>query len=290
MLRLLAVALSASLAGLGVGTAQSPGQWGDYIFSLPPGWNSTVYPDGLVAQSPFYDNGERCQLTLFPPRPATGNLANDAFATFGELFKVDPRANSSYPFPAPVFGRGVSPQGWPYFLVRKSIRGQVGDYGSLLSVMVVAMQTGSSLHLIVGTSKDPLVSRCLGRVADDVWPRFYHSLRVSQQNPAGQQPVDARALVGTWTTATTTLADGYTFEASGRYSAAGQTRFGGAVAESGSYSVRGNALLLAGAGGSAPVTTLFRLVQESTDLGRTWTESLCLLPDAGGEVCYTRGR
>jgi len=135
-----------------------------------------------------------------------------------------------------------------------------------------------------------MVSRCLGRVASDMWPPFFHSMRVSQQNPAGQQPVDARALVGTWTTATTTLADGYTFEAGGRYSTAGRSRFGGAAAESGSYSVRGNALLLAGAGGNAPVTTLFRLVQESTDLGRTWTESLCLLPAAGGEVCYTRER
>ncbi len=121
-------------------TSEEPS--GDFAYAIPEGWTGQKYPDGIVYVSPVFNNGEKCVLTVFEMRPTSGNLENDASNVFREVFNTDPFQNSSYPYPSPTLGKGISPQGWAYFIIKKSIRGQVGDYGSLLGVTVFVAKAG----------------------------------------------------------------------------------------------------------------------------------------------------
>lgn len=98
-------------------------------------------------------------------------------------------------------------------------------------------------------------------------------------------------LAGKWTTATGNVASQYTFTPIGRYATAGAIRqpnyasFG-----DGACSIRGNVITFtADDHKSHPTTSWYRLEQESKDLGRTWSDKLCLLQEGvGGEACYRR--
>lgn len=262
---------------------------GDIAYAIPEGWIGQKYPIGIVYVSPVFNNGEKCSLGIFQMRPTSGQLANDARTVFREFFHTDPFENSSYPYPPLTLGRGISPQGWEYFTIRKSIGGQVGD--SLLGVTVLVAKQGNEVATVVATSKDPLVSMCFGEMVRDEWPRFFHSLQFKNWRPTGQEQAMKQRLAGKWMTATGSVASQYTFTPSGRYATAGAFRqpdhtFYG----DGAYSIRGNVITFtADNNKSHPTTSWYRLEQESKDLGGTWSDKLCLLQEgAGGEVCYRR--
>ncbi|HEY6059370.1 MAG TPA: hypothetical protein VIV10_02185, partial [Gemmatimonadales bacterium] len=117
----------------------APASLDDYVYTIPEGWTRTVYPDGIVYGSQLFSNGERCQISVFPPRPGTGDLAADARSIYTQIFQVDPLQNNAYPYPEATFTRGTSAEGWSYFILRKSIRGRVGEYGSLLGTRLMAV-------------------------------------------------------------------------------------------------------------------------------------------------------
>ena len=94
---------------------------GKYMFVVPKDWTSTTYPDGVVFASPVQSNGEACQLTIFPMRKVATDLLGEAVGVFEGLFKTDPL--SGYPSPSPSIVKGISPYGWEYVTIRKSIGG-----------------------------------------------------------------------------------------------------------------------------------------------------------------------
>ena len=64
----------------------------DYVYTLPPAWTATPYPDGLVLMSPPSATNERCVFTVWPMRPAGTNLLQDAYAVFQDVFRTyEPR-------------------------------------------------------------------------------------------------------------------------------------------------------------------------------------------------------
>ena len=264
---------------------------GGIAYAIPDGWSGQTFPDSIIYVSPMFNNGEKCMLAVFQMRPTSGNLQDDAINVFREVFKADPFQNSSYPYPSPTLGRGISAQGWEYVTIRKSIRGQVGDYGSLLGVTVFVAKHGNEMAAVAATSKDPLVSMCFGEMVRDEWPRFFHSLQFKNWRPTGREQAVKQRLAGKWTMATGNVAGQYTFTSSGRYTSAGayrqpsHTLFG-----DGAYSIRGNVITFtADNNKSNPPASWYRLEQESKDLGRTWSDKLCLLQEeVGGEVCYRR--
>ena len=101
---------------------------GDYTYAIPDGWSTTTYPDGLV-HAFTAKNGERCQITVLQMGASSGDVARDAIDAFIRTFKIDPRQNAEYPFPSPTFTRGISGDGWEYFMVQKALTGRVGDVG-----------------------------------------------------------------------------------------------------------------------------------------------------------------
>ena len=276
---------------------QNPNTLDDYVYQIPQGWTGTVYPDGIVYGSPLLQTGERCQITVFQMRSGSGDLIADARRAFFDIFQLDPFQNNAYPFPTATVTRGTAAAGWNYVVIRKSIRGQVGDYGSLLGTRLLAAQLEGRVAIVTATGKDPQVSQCMGDLVRDEWPAFFYSLGFkSWRGPAQDVP---KQLAGTWTTATATAADRYTFAGNGRFASAAAARtvtrisptellaITNAYFGDGSYKIQGNTITLTADRGRAQ-RGFFRLESDTQD-GTTWKDRLCLLLEGiSGEVCYRR--
>jgi hypothetical protein len=274
---------------------------GPVSFLVPPGWTRTVYPDGNVYASPMFNNGERCQITVFPMRHAPGgDLLQAALGTFRAMFQAETLVG--YPQPELTLWRGASPLGWDYAVVRKSIRGQVGEYGSLVSVILLIAQVDSELGVVAATSKDPQVSMCLGDVARSAWAGFFYGLRYTQAHSAAPESAWRQRLAGVWTSATGTVALRYAFTPAGRYADSGAPQHRAPYWSSevmvttdahfgnGRYTLQGNQIVLTPDSSGGVTRGFFRLEQESRDRGRTWADRLCLLLEGIGDVCYQRDR
>ena len=293
---LIAVALPLTVWAQG---AQPTGSLNEYVYTVPPGWAGTVYPDGIVYASPFYNTGERCQMSVFQMRPASGDLLGDARRAFFDIFREDPFQNNSYPYPTATVSRGTAAAGWNYLTIQKPIHGRVGD-GTLLGVRVFVAQLGDRVGVITTTGKEPLVSQCFGELVADAWPAIFFSIGFKNWKGATQDTQLKRALAGTWTTATASVADRYTFAANGRFASAAAamtvTRISppelltttNAYFGDGAYRITGNRIELAmDRDKQHPQRGFIRLEQETQD-GVNWKDRLCLLLEGIGEVCYNR--
>lgn len=276
---------------------------GNYAYAIPQGWTGTAYPDGgIVYGSQLYNNGERCQISVFPLRPTSGNLVTDARTVFAQIFQTDPFQNNEYPYPGATFIRGISADGWPYFIIQKSIHGRAGDYGTLLGTRLMAVGLGNQTATITSTGKDPEVSMCFGEIVHDDWPAFFHTVHFKHWTVVPQEHEVPRRLAGTWTIVTSTVADRYVFAANGRFASAAAAmtttqisptellQTTNAYFGNGAYAISGNTITLTKDSDRAhPERGYFRVEQVSKDGGATWTDRLCLLlENIGGEVCYKR--
>ncbi|HTB89297.1 MAG TPA: hypothetical protein VK743_15150 [Steroidobacteraceae bacterium] len=269
--------------------------FGPASFAVPYGWAQISNPSNPAAatyQSPQYNN-EVCRLAVFPPMQSSGDIVNDARRIFAGMMGVDPVANSGPPFPYTTLIRGISPEGWPYFVIKHSIGGRYGEYGRLYGTSTLAVQLGNQTVIVVATGKDPLVSQCFGQLSRDAWPAFFASLHFNT-SPSAQQDQSFRAgMVGRWMMVTGSRAGGaYTFTAQGRYlsttafSASRNGDITSAYFGNGGFRLRGKFLTLTPDQGS-PMSAVIKLEQESKDLGARWTDRLCLV-QAASEICYNR--
>jgi hypothetical protein len=270
----------------------------NYRYETPPSWTAQQTQQGIVLMSPMYPNGERCQLTLLPMRTTSAPLANEALGLFGQVFRADPL--ETYPTPPARMARGVSPQGWEYFSMRKLVGGQEGEARAMGATLLVA-RVDTQLATIIGTSKDFLVSACFGELDGDAWPGFLAGLQFRNGQASNQVQAGIRQrLAGTWITATGSVGHQYVFLANGRYQGAHASQYRNRISNStvqettnayfgdGAYSFEGNNLVLTGDDHNRSIMS-FRLEQVSKDSGQTWTDELCTLdPGATGEICYRR--
>lgn len=270
----------------------------NYVYAVPTNWTGERLNDRIVLGSPLYPNGERCQLTMLPMQPSSQPLANDALGLFRQWFQADPLG--SYPSPPPILTRGVSPQGWEYFGIRKLVGGQEGE-ARTTGVTLLLARLGTQNATIVGTSKDFLWSKCFGQLDGDAWPKFYSSLGFKNAQPSKRAELAIQQnLAGTWLTATANVGLGYTFLANGRYQSTGVTKYRTPASNEqileatqaffgdGSYTFDGNTMIFERNDHQRSME-LFRLEQVSKDSGQTWREELCLSdPGSVGEVCYRK--
>ena len=257
-----------------------------YIFTAPIGWNVTRYPDGIVLGAPVSNTGEKCNITMWPMRSSSGNLQTDAASLFSSVFKdFDARAGST---PNSMI-RGISPQGWEYFIIKNAIVLRGGDFQTMFGFAFVA-KLGNQVAAISGISKDPLVSSCFGLQLTNVWPTFFYSLAFKNMQPASQQPALINHLAGVWMAVTATAGDRFVFASNGRFAGAAAAqryvrlsstellRITDAYFGDGSYTINGNGMsLIHDSEQNKPERALFRIEQESTDGGGTWKEKLYLL-------------
>lgn len=293
------LALFARAASAQVSTIPTiPGSLTDYDYKLPVDWQRTDYPDGIVYASPIYNTGERCQLSVFLMRRAAGDLLATARQVYAEIFRLDPFQNNQYPYPVATVTRGTAAAGWSYLIIQRSIRGQVGDYGSLLGTRILVAQLGDRVGVITTTGKDPEVSNCFGEIIHDEWPAFFYSLKFKTW--PGAKDATPRQLAGAWVTATASVADRYVFAANGRFASAAAamttTRISpnelltttNAYFGDGAYQISGNKIVLTRDNdNSHPLRGFWRIESETQD-GVTWKDRLCLLLEGIGEVCYKR--
>ena len=287
---LAALLLAALLLAAGTVTGQQQPAAGltGYIYSIPAGWTSTQYPDGIVLSSPVPNTGERCLLQVWPMRTSSGNLAQDAVQSFRQIFSAYTPTNSQYATQNSII-RGTSAQGWDYFMIKNAIRITGSNYEILFGFVFVA-GLGNRVAVISGISKDPLVSSCFGLNLSDVWPKFFYSLHFrgwSSSLPAQQM---MRRMAGVWMAATATVADRWVFAANGRYASAAASQRYYSISSSeaigvtdayfgdGSWSLDGHAVLLTRDNDKAkPSKGWIRLEQDSYDNGNTWSDRLYLL-------------
>jgi hypothetical protein len=244
---------------------------GDYVFTAPTGWTTTRYADGIVLSS---NNGENCRLTLWPMRPAGQSLANDASLLFSQVFRgLQLKQDST----APSVVRGVSAQGWDYYLLKHGLS-KPGDNYVFWGFAFVA-QLSNQVACISGMSKDPLVSSCFGLMGNDVWPKFFYSLQFKNWNAAQPESAFLKKVPGVWISATATAADRWEFTPNGRFASAAAARRNDATYfGDGAYSIQGYRITLVHDDNKdSPERGLIRCEQESLDGGHTWTEKLHLL-------------
>jgi len=267
--------------------AQS-GNLAAYIYTCPPGWTPTQYSDGIVMAPPISNTGEKCTLTLWPMRKPSGNLVADAVQAFKEIFSAFVPRNSEYATRNAII-RGVSAQGWEYFMIKNAIQPPSGNFQIVYGFVFVA-NLGNRLALVSGISKDPLVSACFGLNLTDVWPKFFYSLQFRGWNPTLSSQQLMNRMAGVWIAATATAADRWVFAPNGRYaSAAAAQRYVStsyneilsvtdAYFGNGAFALNGASILLTEDNDrSNPKKGFVRLEQESYDNGNTWTDKLYLL-------------
>ena len=269
-------------ASNGSSSSSSPASLSDYIYTAPAGWTPKQYVDGIVLYSPAFTGGEQCILSLYPTRPASNDLLMDANNIFSEVFKTYQLRNDGMSQNKLI--RGVSPQGWEYYIIKRAI-GHQGN-GTIAGFVFVA-KLGNSLASVSGVSKDPLVSNCFGELVNDVWPDFFYSLQFKTWKSQG---LDFRKkIAGVWIAATATAATRFSFAPNGRFdNASGSQQYhvlsNSEVATTtqayfgnGSYTIRGYEITLTeDSKKSAPERGMIRLEEESHDEGRTWEEKLYL--------------
>ncbi|MFL5773215.1 MAG: hypothetical protein ACJ75F_08660 [Flavisolibacter sp.] len=256
----------------------------NYVYTAPPGWTTTNYPDGIVLTSPVSNTGEKCNLTLWSMRQPGSSLQNDSEKIFAEVFSSFDLKNSSTP---PYLTRGTSSQGWDYFITRKSIALRGGDFQTMFGFVFVA-KLRDQLAVISGISKDPLVSSCFGLQLNDVWPQFFYSLQFRNWNSTKENSL-AKMLPAVWITATATASDRFAFAPNGRFAGAAASQRYASVSSTemlritdayfgnGAYVLNGNAIqLIYDSEKNNPESGMLRVEQESRDGGRTWTNKLYL--------------
>jgi hypothetical protein len=286
---ILTALIAAQLAPAQTTTSDQP----RYAFDIPAGWVRNDQDWGTILLSPKYPNGEVCQISMLAMRPAVGDstddLANDAIATYRNGFQADPL--TTYPTPPPRLEYGISTQGWDYFVIRKLLGGQSGDPGAFGTIFMEA-RVGKWFATVVAISKDPLVSSCLGEIDGNAWPAFLSGLHFDNVKLNAVSDSDLKEwLAGTWTSTAGDIGLGYIFTSNGRYD--DLATYVGPITNSayfgkGSYAFDGNRIVLTRDGGNRSVY-FFRFGQNSTNVGKSWQDQICLMdPTAADEVCYQR--
>ncbi|HTR30816.1 MAG TPA: hypothetical protein VMH27_16210 [Puia sp.] len=261
---------------------------GDYIYTIPPGWAPTTYPDGIVINSPVSNTGERCLLQIWPMRASSGNLAQDAVQAYRQVFNAYRTTESQYATRNSIV-RGTSAQGWNYFIIKNAIRLAQGNYAVLYGFVFVA-DLGSRVAVISGLSQDPLVSGCFGLNLTDVWPKFFYSLHFKGWSSTLPQQDMIKRIAGPWIAVTATAGDKWVFAGNGRFASASAAQHYYSVSSNeairvtdayfgdGAWSLDGNAIVLTKDNDKAnPRKGWIRVEQESYDNGNTWNEKLYLL-------------
>jgi hypothetical protein len=90
---LLALALAQMTSAQATSPAAPAGSLDNYVYAVPRGWTRANYPDGIVYGSPMFNNGERCQISIFQMRPASASLPAVADETIEET-AYDPQTHS----------------------------------------------------------------------------------------------------------------------------------------------------------------------------------------------------
>jgi hypothetical protein len=270
--------------------APDPSSLGEYVFSTPQGWAAMQYPDGITLTSPVSATGEKCLIQLWPMRQAGPDLRADANRIFQQVFQAyQPRYRTDRGGDLPPsLIRGISGQGWEYLMVKRGI-GMPGPYATLLGFVMVA-KLGNYLGVVSGLSKDSLVSTCMGELGPNAWPKFFYSLGFKSWNAASQEAALRQRMVGTWTFASATVADQYTFAVNGRYASGAASQQYSRISNSevltttqgffgnGAYTLRGSAITLTPDDKTRrPEPGFIRVEDESQDEGRTWKQYLYLM-------------
>ncbi len=196
--------------------APSPGltgtreTWREVSFITPPGMTKTARTDGLQFQ-----DANNCAFYVLPERPPEADLAAQAssvlFALVGSGFiGLHDEFGGTNGF---ANWRGLTPEGFPYLIVRGYLVNTAGKDTAWARSMLVNL--GSTVVPIVGLGEKVCFEDTIsGTRLDFDW--FYHSLQFPNATPPASPSLPSQ-LIGKWRIWGSNYFIGKTFAANGHY-------------------------------------------------------------------------
>lgn len=221
----------------------------DYVFTAPPGWTKEINPDEIVLKG----SDKKSTISLLPFQTSSGDLDKDMSTIFWQVFEgwKDDYWNPDHK----ISTKGILPGGQAYYKEERGIEKETGEgkKAEAYGIIMLVQLNNNQVAVIAGSYVD--VTDQLNESMHTDWVEFFHSLSFKN---AGREDnsILAKDILGQWITgsasglATYTFlpngqyTDGSAFSTSREYSASKTLETTHSIAGNGSYTLKGNQLLL----------------------------------------------
>ena len=196
------------------------GSVGDYSFTTPSGWSRSESAGKITLTS---KDGEKT-IAFLPPVDTSGNLERDAERILWQVFKGHgPWSENGFTLDYGVFERGRTAQGLEYYRAyryAKRASDQDPFPDSRFDASILLVKLPSKVAVIVGRA--PFQSDNATDSAVSAIDLLLYDLRFKSVNT----PYNLKSeLLGSWSTASSTVAIAYTFNANGTFNKGGAISF-----------------------------------------------------------------
>jgi hypothetical protein len=195
------------------------GSVADYIVPTPSGWTRNETVNSITLAS-----GES-SITFLPPVESSGDLESAAERILWQVFKgYEPWAQNGFQPDYGLFERGKTQQGLEYYSMYRYLK-KVGDDdpfgGSRFDAVILLVKLGNKIAVAIG--RQPFQSPAYGaETATHAIDLLLYDLRFKSVTA----PYDLkRDLIGSWSTASSTVALAYTFNPNGTFNKGGAISF-----------------------------------------------------------------
>jgi hypothetical protein len=192
----------------------------DYSFTMPSGWTRSDSAGKIVLTS---KDGEK-SIAFLPPVDSSGDLERDADRILWQAFKgSEIWSGNGFTPDYGVFERGETVQGLEYFRAYRYAKPVGNDDPSLderFDASILLVKLGAKVAVVVGRS--PFQSDSHSDSAGTAIDLVLYDLKFKSVN----KPYDLKSrLIGSWSTASSTVAIAYTFNANGTFNKGGAISF-----------------------------------------------------------------
>jgi hypothetical protein len=196
------------------------GSVSDYAFSTPSGWARSDSASKITLTS---KDGEK-SITFLPPVDSSGDLQRDGERILWQVFKGHgPWAGNGFTLDYGVFERGKTSQGLEYYRAyryakRSSDQDEYPD--SRFDASILLVKLGNKVAVVVGRA--PFQSDNATDSPSNAIDLLLYDLKFKSSNT----PYDLKSeVLGSWSTASSTVAIAYTFNANGTFNKGGAISF-----------------------------------------------------------------
>jgi len=196
------------------------GSVSDYSFATPNGWTRSDSPAKITLTS---ENGENI-LVFLPPTDSSGDLAGEAERILWQVLTgFETWSGNGFQPDYGIFERGKTAQGLEYYRAyRYARRKGSGEYdmNAQIDANILLVKLGGKVAVVVGTS--PFQTE---RYRDSSGTAIDQILYDLQFKSAKTSYDLKRELLGSWSTASSTVALAYTFNVNGTFDKGGAISF-----------------------------------------------------------------
>lgn len=191
----------------------------DYSFTTPMGWSRRDSAGKITLTS---EDGEK-SLVFLPPMDSSGDLARDAERILWQSLKgYETWSGNGFATDYGMFEKGRTAQGLEYYRAYRyaAQRGVEDSLGSKIDANILLVKLGGKVAVAIGRS--PFQTDNHNDSATKAVDLILYDLRFKSVNT----PYDLKSeILGSWSTASSTVAVAYTFNANGTFNKGGAISF-----------------------------------------------------------------